>query len=207
MPGVSRAEGDAARAQAREAHAKRAAKEAGIREKVKREMSEQAAAARSRALEELKANGGSAADRRDEMLGSALKILQRELPPDAPPKMRSAVRIPSTGAPAAGAPAAAEPEPVLSAVEQLSLQILNDKGQKDKEMEDELEQLAARRAARKHAAQLSRDRAASGLTGLAAQLPDERAAAHRSLFSWAPPPLPAPPEHEHREGDECELLR
>lgn len=186
---VMRPENDAARAKAREAHAKRAAKEAAIRELVKKEMAEQAATARSRALEELKANGGSAADRRDEMLGSAMRVLMAELPPTAKTRPARPTSTPAGATVFAAIDQSAVPaEPALSTVAQLGLQILQEKSQKDREMSDELEQLAARRAARKQAMQLTRDRAAAGL---GAELPEDRVAAHKSLFSWVPPPLPA----------------
>lgn len=201
MPTASRAESDAARARAREAHARRASKEAAIRERVKAEMAQQAAAARSRALEEMQLNGGTPADRQDEMFGSALKVLMRGLPPAAK------ARPPAPPAPAAEAAAAAQAEgppaePALSAFEQLSLEILQEKREKDREMEEELEQLVLRRAARRQATQLTRDRLASGLGG--PQLAEDRAALHTSLFSWAPPPLPAtaPPAGGEVEGEE-----
>lgn len=200
MPTASRAESDAARARAREAHAKRASKEALIRERVKAEMAQQAAAARSRALEEMQLNGGTPADRQDEMFGSALKVLMRELPPAA--KARPSAP-PAPAAEAAEVQAEGPPaEPALSAFEQLSLEILQEKREKDREMEEELEQLALRRAARRQATQLTRDRLASGLGG--PQLAEDRAAAHTSLFSWAPPPLPAtaPPAGGEGEGEE-----
>jgi hypothetical protein len=54
-------------------------------------------------------------------------------------------------------------------------------------MADELAELAARRAARKQASQLAKERASSGLAPAA--LPEERAVAHASLFAWRPPPL------------------
>jgi hypothetical protein len=76
---------------------------------------------------------------------------------------------------------------VLSAVETLSLQLLQEKATQNEAMADELAELAARRAARKQASQLAKERASSGLA--ATVLPEERAVAHASLFAWRPPPL------------------
>lgn len=174
---------DSGRVKAREAQAKRDAKEAAIREKVKKEMADEAAAARARALEELQANGGTASDRAEDMLGEAIRMLVRELPPEARTRQS---RPPS----AAGEPAI-EPasEPVLSTIEALSLQVLQERGVQNREVENELAQLAARRASRKQASQLARDRIASGQGAI--DLPEERAAVHTSLYAWKPPPIPS----------------
>ncbi|KAJ1634747.1 hypothetical protein T492DRAFT_971230 [Pavlovales sp. CCMP2436] len=190
-PVAVRAEADGARLQAREAQARRATKEAAIREQVKKQMAEEAVSARSRALEEFDANGGSVAERQDEMFGTALAMLIRELPPESrrasrPPSAAGATPVAAANAPAGPAPA--EPaQPALSTVEQLSLQLLQESALQNKEMANELAELEKRRSARKLAAQLERDRVASGLT---APLPAAAAAAHASLFSWKPPPMP-----------------
>jgi hypothetical protein len=126
------------------------------------------------------------------MLGTALRILSRELAPQPTGKARRQSRPPSAAdpPPAPHGPEHAEPstEPPLSAIESLTLQVLEEKKSKQVAMEDELAELSARRATRRQEAQLARDRIASGQ---AMPLPQDRAAAHSNLFSWKPPPPPS----------------
>ena len=168
-------------------------------------MANEAAVARARALRELQTHsGGTASERSADLLGSALRVLIRELPAEVTAaKVNHAPRQPMTtpaGAefendsgvnpgdkqPAAAASPAAEPmDRVPTEIERLT-DVLLAKQARDREMEQELKELAARREARKLTTQLERDRVASG-RGPA--LPEDRAAHHAMLFSWKPPSL------------------
>lgn len=183
--------GEAARLRAREDHERRKKREAAIRAKVKREMAAEASAARTKALEELEETRGTEADRSADMLGSALRMLAKELPARPKPTPRPAQDQANVTAAPSAAPAAETSTPLLTEVEQLSLRVLTENTARNKEMEQELNELAERRAVRKQALQPMRERMQPAGIPVAA-LPEDRAAKHASLFSWKPPPAAAP---------------